>query len=58
MKSFWINNISEELRKNYLRSLWILFKLKNDLRTSNCSFYLERFIALEKKFIESFVDQD
>ena len=53
MKSFWINNISEELRKNYLKSLWILFKLKNDLRTSNWSFYIERFINLEKNFIES-----
>ena len=53
MKSFWINNISEELRKNYLKSLWILFKLKNDLKTSNWSFYLERFIDLEKNFTES-----
>ena len=53
MKSFWMTNISNVLRSNYLKSLWILFKLINNVKTSKWPLYVKRFNDLEKFFIES-----
>ena len=46
MKSFWMNNISKDLRSNYLKSLQILFKLINNFKTSKWPLYVDLLLFI------------